>query len=336
MFILNPRAFWAAILTSVLLLPFAGPAAAQMDDDGLVVPYVDAELPIDPAAGMWDDAPPVTIGLTAQTLTIPWGGGHVTEVEVRGLHNGRNIAFLMSWADPAPEMDLAAGDAFGDAAAIQFPVEAGVIPSPFMGDEVNPVNIWQWQAAWQRDIDEGALADVDRVHPPHGAPYADEVMSELGETSWRAALAAGNWRAMRERATPVENTISAGFNTLATLPQQPVQGRGEWEDGRWKVVFQRAFDTGHEGDAGFEVGGETSFNVAVWDGASGDRGGQKSVSLIWRPLEIGGPPRPAVEAPVAVETPWWPFAMAGLAMIGLALAVFRIAFIPTQEQEDAS
>lgn len=262
-------------IACVILLAFLGSLVAQAQ--ALTAKFVNQELTPDPTAQIWSQAQPVTIALSPQQIAQPFGGGATKELQVRALHNGRLIAFLLEWADATRDMESSQTDGFSDAVALQFPVELAATTSPFMGDSRNAVNIWQWQAAWQRDIDEGGLADVDRTYPPYASevPYGIYVGRDVG-----------NWRSQRDHKTPVENLIAQGFGTLTHQELQHVLGRGVWESGRWRVSFVRVLHTGLMGDAGFEAGQKSFVNFAVWDGSSGERGARKSVSLIWHELTL--------------------------------------------------
>jgi hypothetical protein len=44
--------------------------------------------------------------------------------------------------------------------------------------------------------------------------------------------------------------------------------------------------TSDENDVQFTPGMSTFLNMAVWNGIEGDRNGQKSISLRWRPVKI--------------------------------------------------
>jgi hypothetical protein len=59
---------------------------------------------------------------------------------------------------------------------------------------------------------------------------------------------------------------------------QAVDGQGDWDRREWSVVFARPFAGADPSQADFAVGTPTNMAVAVWNGGTGDRGGQKSVS----------------------------------------------------------
>lgn len=317
----------------VILLAFLGSLVAHAQAVKLTAKFTEQELSTDPNAAVWAQAPAVTVTLGPQQIVPPFGGGAVKELQARALHNGRQIAFLLEWADATKDMESAQTDRFSDAVALQFPYQRDAQPSPFMGDVQNAVNIWQWQASWQRDIDEGGLADVDRAYPP----YADEVPYGI-----YVGRDVGNWRSQRDHKTPIENLIAQGYGTLTHQEQQHVLGKGIWENGRWKVVFLRALQTGLAGDASFSVGQKLSVNFAVWDGSSQERGARKSVSLFWHELQLEPLPagfatvtEPSRSAP-AVQTfgvPAWVTAL--LALLALLFGALLMWFItrPRAPQE---
>ncbi len=77
---------------------------------------------------------------------------------------------------------------------------------------------------------------------------------------------------------------------VGTITSQPVQaqvikGEGRWASGKWRVVMVRSLKTANPLDVQFEPGQSTALAFAVWDGAQGDRDGQKAVS-VWQRLLI--------------------------------------------------
>jgi hypothetical protein len=320
----------------VFLLATLASLMAQAQAVKLTAKFVNQELTADPTALVWNQTQAVAITLSPQQITQPYGGGATKELFVRTLHNGRLIAFLLEWADATQDQEIAQTDRFSDAVAVQFPVEFETNPSPFMGDARNAVNIWQWQAAWQRDIDEGGLADVDRTYPP----YADEVPYGI-----YVGRDVGNWRSQRDHKTPVENLIAQGFGTLTHQELQHVLGRGVWENGRWKVVLVRALHTGLMGDAPFEAGQKSSINFAVWDGSSGERGARKSVSLAWHELmlealPVGAAPSDSPSSPATAKevvrvigVPGWVVAVIGVLGLLFGAIVVWVLYRPLSSHE---
>ena len=90
--------------------------------------------------------------------------------------------------------------------------------------------------------------------------------------------AAGNLISQTSANSPVEDLVAAGFGTLTTADVQKVQGKGVWQDGKWYVLFARDMDLGGDFYVPFKRGQTTNVAFAVWDGASEERDGLKSVS----------------------------------------------------------
>jgi complex iron-sulfur molybdoenzyme family reductase subunit gamma len=99
-----------------------------------------------------------------------------------------------------------------------------------------------------------------------------------------AAVNAWYWRA---DADACRHIVAEGLGTTRTVDVELVRGRGVWKGGRWRVVIVRALriDT-KEPVAQLEVGAETGFGVAVWDGANGERAGIKAFSGDWQELVL--------------------------------------------------
>ena len=85
------------------------------------------------------------------------------------------------------------------------------------------------------------------------------------------------------RVSPVEDMNAEGFSTLTTQAHQDVQGKGNWNNNRWAVVYKRALTTEDKNDTQF-TGGKTPIAFAVWNGANKERNGQKGVTQ-WHELQ---------------------------------------------------
>lgn len=243
---------------SILILVFAGAAYPQ----GLVVmaKKVSGELPLDPAGEIWQKAPSLEIPLAAQVMAKPRiYDSKIKSLSIRALHNTKDIAFLVEWADHARDASLDIGE-FSDAVALEFPSSnARGKPHFAMGDEENASNIWYWKAAWQERLDGNK--------------------SYAAADDFAGGMQAGN--PVSRRTSPVENINAQGFGSANEMEKAEVQnitGNGKWQSNKWKVVFKRALTTPESLNVSFKEGGVTPIAFAVWDGISGDRGGRKVVS----------------------------------------------------------
>jgi DMSO reductase family type II enzyme heme b subunit len=76
--------------------------------------------------------------------------GKLGSLSVRSAHNGKDIAFLLEWADSTQNVNYLDGKS-PDGTGILFPLK-GDAPLATMGSESQPVNAWFWRA----DLGEAA------------------------------------------------------------------------------------------------------------------------------------------------------------------------------------
>lgn len=88
------------------------------------------------------------------------------------------------------------------------------------------------------------------------------------------------WNAAKNAA---ENLWADGFGTLARLPTQDVTARGRHGDGKWRVVFFRAWRSPEKRAARIDSG-TRPVAFAVWNGANDERDGFKAVTMQWQSL----------------------------------------------------
>jgi hypothetical protein len=265
--IILPALVLAAVLT------FNDMRLASSQTVTLVAKRSEAAVPLDdPFAEVWGRANPVEVPLSAQNLVPPQGGGDRT-ITARALHDDERLYVLVQWEDANADWLVSRQTEFTDAVAVQFPVEEGErVPAFCMGDPNAPVNIWQWKAAWQSDMERG-FVDVEAAYPDAQVDYYPFEEEEV----FYPARAVGNVFAQTNRTTAADNLLAGSFGTLTQASDQVVEGLGEWRAGRWRVVFAR--DLAIEGDyTQFAEGDSTNVAFAVWDGAAGERDGTKSVS----------------------------------------------------------
>jgi len=129
---------------------------------------VDGKLPEGPVDGLWDKAALSGFYLFPQIFTAEKAyTPSIGSVSVRAVYNDKEIAFLFEWDDPTNSMpwdtksiEIADGELFPDAAAIQFPagqIKPGDRPYFGMGGP-KPVTIWHWKSP--ESIESGQSARV--------------------------------------------------------------------------------------------------------------------------------------------------------------------------------
>ena len=282
------------VLAAAALLAAATPAVAQTP---VTATRVAGAGPIaEPAAAVWKDARPVKVAMLPQTVTLPnLPEPAVKELAVRAAHNGGWIAFLIEWKD-ATMSDRLLVDSFGDQVAVQLPIATkGAAPSPMMGNPSGRVNIMQWRAALQHDIEKGAPS-IKELYPNAWADvYPDEVMSATDARPYAGALGIEN-PVSRGVASPVLDQMAEGWGSMTVKPDQHALGKGVWKDGVWRVVITRPMVSDDVNAPRLVPGDRTSVAFAVWEGGHREVGARKAWSP-WVPLVIQTNARPA-KAPV--------------------------------------
>ncbi len=228
----------------------------------LVSLATDQPLAVDADHPAWQTAPALTVRLAP----IRFRKHPIQEVTVQAIHNQKQIAFRMQWADPSPEG--AAISDFPDEAAIQFALgHQTVAQGPFygMGERQKPVNIWHWKADANQPIFTTPSNNSATGHP---VPPVRKFLNPFNES-------------------PVEELNASGFGTLQVQPlvYQHLEGRGQWRAGQWTVVFLRDLETHSPNDINFKSGGRFLLAFAVWDGANRDKNANKVVSF-WQSLTL--------------------------------------------------
>lgn len=245
--------------------------------DGLIrVQRIRGRLPTDPSDPVWESMDPVRVPLNPL-----WPEKDVVPaVAVSALHDGKHVAILCTWLDPVADGAPVRVQDFQDAIALQFSLN-GSTPFLGMGDQNNPVNIWQWKAGWQQEA-EGTRPDVNTTYPSmHSDIYFQT------NALYRTAEAASNLLAQAAHTSPIEDANARGFGTFTSQPaaQQNVKGRGIWRDNHWSVVFVRELRSRDADDVQLATSKPAPVAFAVWDGQNRDRNGRKVVSN-WHKLVL--------------------------------------------------
>lgn len=293
---------WALVYYTLSLARKAK-AEAPQETGTITSRFMPSDLPLDPSAAAW-----AKVSATQVRVRTLWiRSKTIDQVRVRSLHNDKEIAFLLEWDDPILNQDVLRPQDFRDAVAIQFPLAAAAShgttpsePSFTMGEKGGPVNIWHWKADWEADLqryrdlqDRYAGMAVDAYPFNQGVPLGSPSIAQVRvptsrqDPTYLAGWGVGNLLSTPHRRSSVEDLNAIGFGTLTSQPpkDQNVQGKGVWKEGKWRVVMVRAMHSTSDRDAQFAPGQSLPVAFAVWDGAHGDRNGQKAVS-IWQQLKI--------------------------------------------------
>ena len=235
------------------------------------------EVPTDPMAPLWNTIPPTEFPMSPQ---VHWqkriGSVTVRSVKVRGVHNNKQIAFMVEYADPTQDP--------ADAAALEFMVgdkKAHFAHGQPMGQvEGGPVNIWYW-----------------RNDAPAAADMSAQGFGTLKKQAQQDVQAKAVWKDEKTKITFKERKLNPRKDTKGEPAKDPKTGDPLFDEetkvveqevsGVWRVVFTRALTTTDKEDVQIQTGTFPNVAFAVWDGKKLDSGelkesgSQKAVSSWW-------------------------------------------------------
>ncbi|MGH7254010.1 MAG: ethylbenzene dehydrogenase-related protein, partial [Nitrospiraceae bacterium] len=232
----------AALVVGFLLTLGQVPLAVSQPV-AIPVKAIKGPIPMDGANPIWEGVPGVVVPLSGQTITTPMHPNiSVKSVFVKAITNGKEIGFRLDWSDQTLNNTTIGPQDFRDQAALQFPVNtSGAPPFQCMGQSGGTVNIWRWNAEWQKDLgkDSAGIWDVDDQYPgifwdyyfeepAGGVTYPDRIGRSLGP--FNPGIWSGNIMSDPTlRVSSVEDLNANGFSTLTTQAHQDVIGNGLWE-----------------------------------------------------------------------------------------------------------
>lgn len=150
------------LVAALLRVTDSNPAMAQTQRIGAW--RVSFQPIMDGSAPEWQSILPVFLPTTAQQVTPPMGGGTIERVAVRAVHWEGQLYVMLEWSDHTPYYLADRYESFTDAAAIQFPAEAGSeVPFICMAQADQAVNIWQWRSDQQLSppaLPDGGYVDM--------------------------------------------------------------------------------------------------------------------------------------------------------------------------------
>lgn len=234
-------------------------------EDGAIHVRRVSKLPTDPLDRAWENLDPVRVPLNPL-----WPEpNQVYAVAVSALTDGKRLALLLQWRDELPQNTAIRVQDFQDAAAVQFSL-SGNYGFIGMGDAQNPVNLWQWKAGWQAEVERGVPAMEQVYNSMHVDAYL---------RNFSTAADARNVIS-QPHTSPVEDANARGFGSFTAQPmsEQNVQGKGLWHDDAWSVVFLRDLKSRQADDVKFLEGKAVPVAFAIWNGEQQDRNGRKMVS----------------------------------------------------------
>lgn len=238
----------------------------------LEVPFKDNRIDLSEGISLdiWVGLSAREIELMYQVLVLPWGKSLVSPVTVKAFHNNEDIYFYLSWKDETKDSSKKINK-FHDACGIMFPIEKKEPPSTIMMGFMGKANIWQWKANQNEEYWFNKGPEI-KSYVDFYYPFEDTELFPVSKVAPESA---------------VNDLLAIRIGTITHKKKQAVHGRGIWENGMWHVVFKRSLRlVSTEDDVIFNPGEEKMLCAfAIWNGATGDRGGRKSISG-WIELEV--------------------------------------------------
>jgi len=238
--------------------------------------FTKGKIPLDPTDPFWKGIPGKVIPMVAQVVTTPkLLKPSVPFLMVKSVNNGSDIGFYFEWKDETKNAFIRPND-FRDGVAVMFPIKDNAIALPYMGNVGSRVDILQWKADWQEDVDHG-YTDMKELYPNMWIDYY---------ASYSTGADVGNPMSNRKRRSPVEELTAEGFGTLTSQVHQDASGKGVWKDGIWKVVIIRPMITDDADDTQFSRGQNKKICFAVWNGSNKEVGSRKQWAGNWLNFKI--------------------------------------------------
>lgn len=197
-----------------------------------------------PDAVAWQDIAPVPL----RTVPLWWRDEFPSAVEVRAVHDGKSIAFQLSWSDASADEHTGKTESFRDAVAVEL-FRGAAEPFLGMGSVAAPIDVWLWSAG--RNVPQD-LEDVNPNVVVDQYPFAELLVdtaeyrragtqTEKQPPLSLPALASGNQNVPGNAARFGGALEAAGPGTVTFRPavNQSVETQGVWKKGRWCVVLKR-------------------------------------------------------------------------------------------------
>jgi complex iron-sulfur molybdoenzyme family reductase subunit gamma len=185
---------------AALLLALAPDSRASEEllaSETVAVKAVPAPVPADPAAAIWQETPGLAVVLAPQRsirlhdrkANEALAAAGPRSATVRAVSDGKELAVLVEWADPAEDRAEDETDLFGDGAALELPLRYGAglrLPYVGMGDDEMPVVLYFQRAGPKGSVPREAVAKG----------FGSTTRADVGGARMAMRYADGRWRAV--------------------------------------------------------------------------------------------------------------------------------------------
>lgn len=241
---------WSLALYVRSLSPEKAPETREVITAKLLA---DGELPTSPTDERWNGVDRFFVPLVGQIVQKPrWFDPHIKNLWVQALHDGSQVAMLVSWSDPSKSPDGQWAEFAQKIVATMEPKDEGstwVVGAP---DQLTV----QFPQALSTGLERPYFLQGDARRPTY---------------LW-------SWRSDQDRASEM---VAHGLGTGQEQPaaNQQVKAVSAWADGEWRVLFTRSLAT-PDTTVDLQLPRATAVPVAfqAWDGDNGEAGNQAGVS----------------------------------------------------------
>jgi len=200
----------------------------------------------------WQTVDRFYVPLVGQIVVKPrWFNPRVDGVWVQALHDGQDLALLMSFTDPSESPDPQWGDYARQVIETMGPGDEGAATMPGSPDQL----VVQFPQTLSTGMERPFFLQGDARRPAY-------------TWTWQSGVAGAT------------ESIARGLGSAAPQPagEQHLSAAAQHADGQWKVLIRRALDTGAEEDLAVPVGRGVPIAFQAWDGDNGESGNQGAVS----------------------------------------------------------
>jgi len=241
------------------------PAKAPEVRDVIHARQVTGPLPQSPDDSTWGHVDSYYFPLVGQVIRKPrWFAPAVSDVWVQAVHDGKSVAFRVTWDDRSQSPDTA------------WNTFTKRLLATVASDDSTPPALAPWPDQLAVQFPVKLPEGTDRPYFLMGAP-SDPVYQ------WR-------WTSTPRRAVA---GLARGADRFDTLPAARAPGaQAVYDHGQWRLVFTRALATADSGnELQFAVGRAIPVAFFAWDGSSAERGIRMAVST-WYFLALDQPTPP--------------------------------------------
>lgn len=240
---------WSLALYVRSLSPEEAPETREV----ITAKLAEGELPTSPTDERWNAVDKFFVPLVGQIVQKPrWFDPRIKNLWVQALHDGNEVAMLVSWSDPSKSPDGQWAEFAQNIVNTMEPKDEGSTWAAGAPDQL----VVQFPQVLTTGLERPYFLQGDARRPTY---------------LW-------SWRADQDKAAEM---IAHGLGTGQEQPaaNQQIRAASAWADGEWRVLLRRPLAT-PDSTTDLQLPRATAVPVAfqAWDGDNGEAGNQAAVS----------------------------------------------------------